>query len=109
MYASEYARAFANQPASETQMSERASDDEMADRKRSNRSLLKRLVAVVVVMFVCGFAMIPFYNKICEVTGLRNIANPDDVVNTQVDAGRTVRIELDGNLNKLPGRIRRVK
>jgi cytochrome c oxidase assembly protein subunit 11 len=87
-------------------MSERASDDEMADRQRSNRSLLKRLVAVVVVMFGFGFAMIPFYNKICEVTGLRNIANPDDVVNTQVDAGRTVRIELDGNLNKLPWRFR---
>ena len=54
-------------------MSQRGSGDEMDDRKRSNRSLLKRLVAVVVVMFGFGFAMIPFYNKICEVTGLRNI------------------------------------
>jgi cytochrome c oxidase assembly protein subunit 11 len=106
MYANEYASAFANESASETQMSERGSDEEMDDRKRSNRSLLKRLVAVVVVMFGFGFAMIPFYNKICEVTGLRNIANPDDAVNTQVDAGRTVRIELDGNLNKLPWRFR---
>ena len=87
-------------------MSERGSDDEMDDRKRSNRSLLKRLVGVVVVMFGFGFAMIPFYNKICEVTGLRNIDYPDDAVNTQVDAGRTVRIELDGNLNKLPWRFR---
>ena len=89
-----------------TQMSERGSGDEMDDRKRSNRSLLKRLVAVVVVMFGFGFAMIPFYNKICEVTGLRNIAIADDAVNTQVDAGRLVRIELDGNLNKLPWRFR---
>src|SRR5437588_12714419 len=80
--------------------------DGMDDRRRSNRSLLKRLVTVVVVMFGFGFAMIPFYNKICEVTGLRNIDIADDAVNTQIDAGRAVRIELDGNLNKLPWRFR---
>ena len=87
-------------------MSERGSDDEMDDRKRSNRSLLKRLVTVVVVMFGFGFAMIPFYNKICEVTGLRDIDIADDAFNTQIDAGRTVRIELGGNVNKLPWRFR---
>src|SRR3979409_906422 len=87
-------------------MSEPGKGGEIDEKKRSNRSLFKRLVAVVVVMFGFGFAMIPFYNKICEVTGLRNIANPDDVVNTQVDAGRTVGTELVGNLNKLPWRFR---
>ncbi len=87
-------------------MSERGSDDGIDDRRRSNRSLLKRLVTVVVVMFGFGFAMIPFYNKICEVTGLHNIDIADDAVNTQIDADRTVRIELDGNVNKLPWRFR---
>src|SRR3979409_1029067 len=87
-------------------MSVHGSEDGMDDRRRSNRSLLKRLVTVVVVMFGFGFAMIPFYNKICEVTGLRNIEIPDDAANPQVDAGRVVRIELDGNLNKLPWRFR---
>ena len=87
-------------------MSVRGSDDGMDDRRRSNRSLLRRLVTVVVVMFGFGFAMIPFYNKICEVTGLRNIDIADDAVNTQIDAGRIVRIELDGNLNKLAWRFR---
>jgi cytochrome c oxidase assembly protein subunit 11 len=85
------------------------SDDpsgEENERMRSNRSLFKRLGVVVVLMFGFGFAMIPFYNKICEVTGLRNIDNADAAVNTQVDAARTVRIELDGNLNKLPWRFR---
>src|ERR1700693_5801220 len=91
----------AHEYTSESQMSLRGSDDGMDDRTRSNRSLLKRLVTVVVVMFGFGFAMIPFYNKICEVTGLRNIDIADDAVNAQIDAGRTVRIELDGNLNKL--------
>ncbi len=89
-------------------MSTRANerDDAAVERQRSNRSLFKRLGVVAVVMFGFGFAMIPFYNKICEVTGLRNIDTPDVAVNTQVDMGRTVRIELDGTLNKLPWRFR---
>jgi cytochrome c oxidase assembly protein subunit 11 len=80
--------------------------DGSGETARSNRALFTRLGVVVVVMFGFGFAMIPFYNKICEVTGLRNIDIPDQVVNTQVDATRTVRIELDGNLNKLAWRFR---
>src|ERR1022692_49074 len=80
--------------------------EESDETKRSNRALFKRLGVVVLVMFGFGFAMIPFYNKICEVTGLRNIDIPDQVVNTQIDAKRTVRIELDGNLNKLAWRFR---
>jgi cytochrome c oxidase assembly protein subunit 11 len=88
------------------QMSDRRNDEDKDDTERSNRSLFKRLGLVVVVMFGFGFAMIPFYNKICEVTGLRNIDIADAAVNTQVDAGRTVRIELDANLNKLAWRFR---
>src|SRR5437867_1512987 len=68
----------------------------------SNRVLLARLAVIVVVMFGFGYAMIPFYDQICRATGLRNIAAADAVTNTQVDAGRTVRIELDANVNKLP-------
>jgi cytochrome c oxidase assembly protein subunit 11 len=80
--------------------------EESDETKRSNRALLARLGVVVLVMFGFGFAMIPFYNKICEVTGLRNIDIPDQAVNTQIDAKRTVRIELDGNLNKLAWHFR---
>ena len=47
--------------------------------ERSNRRLLSRLVVVVVAMFGFGFLLVPFYEKICEVTGLRNIAQADEV------------------------------
>jgi len=73
---------------------------------RSNRAMLGKLCVVVVVMFGFGFAMIPFYNKICEVTGLRDIDIADRNVNTQIDASRSVRIEFDANLNKLPWSFR---
>jgi cytochrome c oxidase assembly protein subunit 11 len=76
------------------------------DRKRSNRMLVGKLALVVVIMFAFGYALVPFYEQICKVTGLRDIAVADTVVNTQVDTSRTVRVELDANLNKLPWQFR---
>ena len=64
-----------------------------AEQRAANAALLKRLGVVVVGMFGFGFALVPFYEKICEVTGIRNIDGParGPAVNTQVDASRTVR------------------
>ena len=73
---------------------------------RSNRALATRLAVVVVAMFGFGFALVPFYEKICEVTGLRNIGQADAPANTQVDTTRTVRIEFDSNVRNLPWRFR---
>ena len=69
-----------------------------------NRLMLKKLVTVVVVMFAFGFALVPFYEKICQATGIRNLLQPDQgtPANTQVDASRTVTIEFDANIRDLP-------
>ena len=74
--------------------------------RRGNRALLRRLLVVVVAMFGFGFLLVPFYDKICEVTGLRNIAQADTLANTQVDTTRLVRIEFDGNVHNMPWRFR---
>ena len=76
------------------------------DPQRSNRRLLVRLCLVAAVMFGFGFLLVPFYDQICKATGLRDIDAADEVTNTQVDSGRSVRLELDANLNKLPWRFR---
>ncbi len=70
--------------------------------QRSNRRLGTRLAVVVLAMFGFGFALVPFYEKICEVTGLRNIAQADTAANTQIDNSRMVRIEFDTNVRNLP-------
>ena len=70
--------------------------------ERSNRRLGTRLAIVVLAMFGFGFALVPFYEKICEVTGLRNIAQADTAANTQIDNSRMVRIEFDTNVRNLP-------
>ena len=77
-----------------------------AEQRAANAALLRRLGVVVLAMFGFGFALVPFYEKICEVTGIRNVANADRVVNTQVDRSRTVRVELDANLRNLPWQFR---
>ncbi|HYH41137.1 MAG TPA: cytochrome c oxidase assembly protein [Burkholderiales bacterium] len=74
---------------------------------RANNTILRKLLVVSVLMFGFGFAMVPFYKKLCEVTGLNSIIKPDTVTNTQVDTGRSVTMEFDSNVrNDLPWTFR---
>jgi cytochrome c oxidase assembly protein subunit 11 len=73
---------------------------------RNNRALVIKLAVIVVAMFGFGYALVPFYEKICEVTGLRNIDAADTVTNTQVDMTRSVHVEFDTNLRNLPWKFR---
>ncbi|HET9043031.1 MAG TPA: cytochrome c oxidase assembly protein [Burkholderiales bacterium] len=74
-----------------------------ADVATANRVLLRKLAFVAVLMFGFGFALVPFYEKICQVTGIRNLLQPDEVsvANTQVDRTRIVSIEFDANAQRL--------
>jgi len=81
-------------------------DPRSAEIRRANRALLTKLGVIVVAMFGFGYALVPFYEKICEVTGLRDIDKADKVVNTQVDLTRSVRIEFDTNLHDMPWKFR---
>ena len=76
----------------------------------ANRELLKKLLIISVMMFGFGYALVPFYKKICEVTGINNLIKPDVVAeNTQVDKSRLVTIEFDANTSThLPWRFKPV-
>ena len=88
-----------------------SADPRLAEQRRSNITLLKKLGVIVVAMFGFGYALVPFYDKICEAAGLRNIAQADvlAVANTQVDATRAVRIEFDSNVRDLAWSFRAVE
>ena len=67
-----------------------------------NRAILRKLLVVAVLMFGFGWALIPLYRKICEVTGINLLTNKDPAVeararNTQVDTSRTIVVEFDAN------------
>ncbi|MBN9460572.1 MAG: cytochrome c oxidase assembly protein [Burkholderiales bacterium] len=70
--------------------------------RAQNLRMLGKLVVVACAMFAFGFALVPLYNAICEVTGLNYLTKVDRSAaefarNTQVDKARTVVVEFDAN------------
>lgn len=68
----------------------------------ANQSMLFKLIVVAVLMFGFGYALIPIYEKICELTGVNVITRPDKEANeTRVlDKTRSITIEFDSNTKK---------
>jgi cytochrome c oxidase assembly protein subunit 11 len=65
--------------------------------------MLRKLVIVAVLMFGFGWALIPLYRKICEITGINVVTARDGSAeraarNTQIDTSRTVIVEFDANV-----------
>lgn len=75
--------------------------------KRNRRTGLK-LTAVALGMFVFGFALVPLYDVICEVTGLNGkTGRAEATVSKQVDQDRWVTVEFTGNtMSGLPWEFR---
>lgn len=70
--------------------------------KLQNLQMFGKLIVVTLTMFAFGFALVPLYNKICEVTGVNFVTKRDNSAqefarNTQVDASRRLVIEFDAN------------
>jgi cytochrome c oxidase assembly protein subunit 11 len=68
-----------------------------------NRQMLMRLCVVAGLMFGFGYALVPLYKKICEITGINVLTQRDDdalalAKNTQVDTSRSITIEFDANI-----------
>ncbi|WP_418236040.1 cytochrome c oxidase assembly protein [Comamonas serinivorans] len=68
--------------------------------------MLGKLVVITVGMFSFGYAMIPLYKHICEITGINILALGETQVpgasskakpNSQVDVSRTITVEFDAN------------
>ena len=76
--------------------------------KAANREILIKLLVVTVGMFGFGYALVPLYKKICEVTGVNEIEKADTpLANTQIDTGRLVSLEFDANVrSNLPWKFR---
>jgi cytochrome c oxidase assembly protein subunit 11 len=73
--------------------------------RRENMLLLRKLAVITVGMFAFGYALVPVYKSICEITGINILALGEQVVtgqqanaaNTQVDTSRTITVEFDAN------------
>lgn len=74
--------------------------------RQQNIRMVGKLAIVTAGMFAFGYALIPLYRAICEVTGINILALGDQnipgaqsklPVNTQVDTTRTITVEFDAN------------
>jgi cytochrome c oxidase assembly protein subunit 11 len=83
-------------------MDDKHSQERTRLERRLNVGMLTRLIVVTAMMFAFGYAMVPLYKKLCEVTGL-NVLTPIDAGaakfarNTQIDESRTITVEFDAN------------
>jgi len=67
-----------------------------------NRQMMTRLMVIALGMFGFGYALVPLYKKICEITGINVLTQRDEGAvqlarNTQVDTSRTITVEFDAN------------
>ena len=75
--------------------------------RRENVRMVSKLVVVAAGMFAFGYALVPIYKAICEMTGINVLALGDRNIpgatgsalpaNTQVDRSRTITVEFDAN------------
>lgn len=74
--------------------------------ERENSRMVGKLAVVTLAMFGFGYALVPIYQAICEMTGINVLAlgeqvitgnKPGQAANTQVDTSRTITIEFDAN------------
>jgi cytochrome c oxidase assembly protein subunit 11 len=74
-----------------------------------NRRMFTRLSIVAVAMFGFGYAMVPFYDKICVALGVNSLVDrSEQSANTQVDLSRNVTLEFDANAHGMPWRFQPV-
>ena len=74
--------------------------------QRENLRMVGKLGVIAVGMFAFGYALVPLYKAICEVTGINILALSERDVpgarlklpaNTQVDTSRLITVEFDVN------------
>jgi len=74
---------------------------------KANLLMMKKLLVFTLIMFIFGYALVPFYEKFCEITGINNLLQPDVLTKEiRVDEERWITVEFDANTRGLPWQFR---
>ena len=75
----------------------------MSSDTKTNRSAVK-LGLIALAMFGFGYALVPLYDVLCDITGLNgkseNVSQQQPQANFEVDESRTITVEFVTNLNQ---------
>lgn len=82
-------------------MTEIQGTDSSSYNRKLNARMLGKLLVIAALMFGFGYALVPIYKKICEITGINVLTQKDtsasSIKNTQVDKTRLITVEFDAN------------
>ena len=83
-------------------MADTPESSRLHEARENSRFMSKKLLVMALVMFGFGFALVPFYEKICQITGVNFLTRKDAgaealVKNSQIDTSRLVTVEFDAN------------
>lgn len=71
--------------------------------QKLNLQMFGKLIVIAVMMFGFGYALVPLYKRICELTGVNVLSTQESAAgapasgNTQIDTSRYVTVEFDAN------------
>ena len=74
--------------------------------KQENGKMVGKLAVIALAMFAFGYALVPLYKAICEMTGINILALGERNItgvpvklpaNTQIDKSRLITVEFDAN------------
>jgi len=73
-----------------------------ADNKQKNSKLVRKLLLVTVIMFGFGYALVPLYDVLCDITGLNGKVGAVAVKEQQypIDKNREITVEFMTSLNE---------
>ena len=72
-----------------------------SQKSEANRHVVRRLLLVVVAMFGFGYAMVPIYDVLCDITGLNGKTSNTraNIAGMEVDSDRLVTVEFIASIN----------
>ncbi len=79
---------------------EPGTDKPGTDKPRTNKKVILPLVGYAFLMFGLGFAMVPLYEKFCQITGITDTTARKAVEDYAIDKNRVIRVEFDATINQ---------
>ena len=71
-----------------------------SDQVKTNKKVILPLLSYALLMFGLGFAMVPLYERFCQITGITDTVERKTVEDYAIDINRVIRVEFDATINQ---------
>ncbi len=89
-----------NSATDEPEVSETEVNAAGGNQPRTNKKVIMPLIGYALLMFGLGFAMVPLYEKFCQITGITDTTARKTVEDYTINKNRVIRVEFDATINQ---------